>query len=110
MVFLEIISLLDRWNYGFFHSTVGFCRLYGCAVLPGRLRVYYFYHCQKNVVWRSHFGLAVFGVYYLFDQRRAAFLPGNCGAISCKNVYGSKKKANLSYKGRNNCFRQGGFG
>lgn len=56
----------------------------------------YFYHCEKADFRGSGFRLAFSGLHYSDDKRRAVFLHGDSGTVSCENLYGGKAPSYLS--------------
>ena len=95
MEFLEIVFVFHGRDNRFFHGSLnaGVCHgsifLY-CSFFDDR-----FYHRPKNDIRRPGFRLAVPGVHHTDDQRSAVFLYGYFGAVSRKDVYGSKKTSDI---------------
>lgn len=99
MEFLEIVSVFPGRNNGFFHSTID------AGICCGRVFLYCsvfddcFYYRPKNDIWGSGIRLAIFGVYYIDDQRSAVFLYGYFGTVSREDIYGGKKETHIPGKG-----------
>ena len=100
MDFLEVVFVLPRRDYCFFHGTIGSCLFYGRTVLRPCIFNDCVYDCTETDIRRPYFGLAFFGMYYSALQRRTIVLPWNSGAVFVQDLYGSEKKADLSGEGR----------
>ena len=51
MVFLEAVSVLVRWDYGFFYGAALHCLGVWNVILSGRFCVYDLYLCQSADLW-----------------------------------------------------------
>ena len=81
MEFLEIVSLLTGWHFGIFHNAAGVRIGDWVDLLRVGFCVDCVYDCADRDFWRSDVRMAVSGMYYRADQRRAASVSGNCRAI-----------------------------
>ena len=99
MELLEAVSIFSGLNCGLFHiaADAGFrCR---GAFLPAGFCDDYIHHCEKTDLRRPGVGLALPGVYYTDDQRRAVFLHRNFGAVPGQDLSGGEKAPHLFGEG-----------
>lgn len=100
MEFLEALFVLPGGYHRLFYDAPDVCFTDGGDLLPVGLCHDHFYHRQKADLRRSGVRLAFFGMYHFPGKRCAAFLPGNPGTVSFKNLHGGKTASYLYCKRR----------
>ena len=96
MEFLETIPIFPGRHYRFFYGAFDVCIRYWRSLLLHCIFDDRIYYRQKVDFWRSRVRMAIAGLHYIDDQRRAILLYGNSWTISCKDLYGGKTSPYLS--------------
>ena len=86
MVAKEIILLFTGRNHRFFGSAAVIGGDCGRIVLRAFIFADCCDYCEDACVGRSGVGMAVAGMYYFYGQRCTAFVYGNCGTVSFKDL------------------------